>query len=134
MKLFRFMSFIEFEKYCAREKLVNMTNHNKDNGKATNSIGFCFFDYDQYKPEEMLHSIFGVANVNICCVFETKCKYLKKSNGRYSQPVSKNKLRNRRIIIADEYCITTYSQDNFKLLQFAIPEYSNWDKWKWIRA
>ena len=130
MKLFRFMSFDEFKKYCNEEELINNTNHNKDNNNKTNSIGFCFFNYAQYKPEEMLHSVFGVATCNICCIFETDRENVRRTYGRYSQAIDKNTL-DRRTIIAHEYCTTKYSKENFKLLQWAIPEWSNWDNWEW---
>ena len=130
MKLFRFMSFEEFTKYCNEEELINNTNHNKDNDNKTNSIGFCFFNYAHYKPEEMLHSVFGVVTCNVCCIFETDRKNVRRTYGRYSQAIDKNTL-DRRTIIAHEYCTTRYSKENFKLLQWAIPEWSNWDNWEW---
>lgn len=130
MKLFRFMSFEEFKKFDDGEELINNTDHNKDNNNKTNSIGFCFFNYAHYKPEEMLHSVFGVVTCNVCCIFETDRKNVRRTYGRYSQAIDKNTL-DRRIIIAHEYCTTKYSKENFKLLQWAIPEWSNWDNWEW---
>ena len=130
MKLFRFMSFEEFKKIDDGEELINNTDHSKDNNNKTNSIGFCFFNYAQHKPEEMLHSVFGVATCNICCIFETDRKNVRRTYGRYSQAIDKNTL-DRRTIIAHEYCTTKYSKENFKLLQWAIPEWSNWDNWEW---
>lgn len=130
MKLFRFMSFEEFKKFDDGEELINNTDHSKDNNNKTNSIGFCFFNYAQHKPEEMLHSVFGVATCNICCIFETDRKNVRRTYGRYSQAIDKNTL-DRRTIIAHEYCTTKYSKENFKLLQWAIPEWSNWDNWEW---
>lgn len=130
MKLFRFMSFEEFKKFYYGEELINNTDHSKDNNNKTNSIGFCFFNYAQHKPEEMLHSVFGVATCNICCIFETDRENVRRSYGRYSQAIDKNTL-DRRTIIAHEYCTTKYSKENFKLLQWAIPEWSNWDNWEW---
>ena len=130
MKLFRFMSIQEFNKYLNNEELKNTTNHNIDNNKKTNSIGFCFFNYAQYKPEEMLHSIFGIANISICAIFETDRKNVIRTYGRYSQPISKES-RQRRTIIAHEYCTTEYSKEKFKLLKYAVPDYFNWDNWEW---
>ena len=130
MKLFRFMSFEEFKKFDDGEELINNTDHSKDNNNKTNSIGFCFFNYAQHKPEEMLHSVFGVATCNICCIFETDRKNVRRTYGRYSQAIDKNTL-DRRTIIAHEYCTTKYSKENFKVLQWAIPEWSNWDNWEW---
>ena len=131
MKLFRFMSNEEFKKYCKGEKMLNTTNHNKDNYNKTSSIGFCFFNFAEYKPEEMLHSVFGIVSCNICCIFETDRKNVRRTYGRYSQAINKDSSQ-RRIIIAHEYCTTKYSKDNFRLLDWAIPDWFNWDKWNWI--
>lgn len=131
MKLFRFMSYEEFKKYCKGAKMLNTTNHNKDNYKKTNSIGFCFFNYAEYKPEEMLHSVFGIVSCNICCIFETDRKNVRRTYGRYSQAINKDSLE-RRTIIAHEYCTIEYDKDTFKLLKYAIPDWFNWEKWNWI--
>lgn len=128
MKLFRFMSLGEFQKYCNGEKLINKTDHNKDKNQASKSIGFCFFNYADYKPEEMLHSITGIANVSICVVFETKRENVIKSSGRYSRWINEYE---REVFIAKEYCTTEYSRETFKLLQWAIPDWFNVENWKW---
>lgn len=132
MKLFRFMSFEEFKKYCDGELLINNTNHNKDNNQMTNSIGFCFFNYAQHKPEEILHSVFGIATCNICAIFETDRKNVRRTHGRYSQPIDRDTTK-RRTIVAHEYCTTEYDNKSFKLISWSIPEWSNWDKWDWNR-
>lgn len=126
MKLFRFMGLGEFQKYCNGETLINNTNH-KENGQASNSIGFCFFNIADYKPEIMLHSLTGVANVSICVIFETKRENIRKSKGRYSRAINEYE---RESFIAKEYCTTTYSLDTFKILQYAIPDWFK-DNWKW---
>lgn len=127
MKLFRFMSLGEFQKYCNGEILINNTNH-KENRQASNSIGFCFFNIADYKPEIMLHSLTGVANVSICVIFETKRENIRKSKGRYSRAINEYE---RESFIAKEYCTTTYSKDTFKLLEYAIPDWFNEEEWDW---
>lgn len=127
MKLFRFMGLGEFQKYCNGETLINNTNH-KENGQASNSIGFCFFNIADYKPEIMLHSLTGVANVSICVIFETKRENIRKSKGRYSRAINEYE---RESFIAKEYCTTTYSKDTFKLLEYAIPDWFNEEEWDW---
>lgn len=127
MKLFRFMSLGEFQKYCNGETLINNTNH-KENGRASNSIGFCFFNIADYKPEKMLHSVTGIANVSICVIFETKRENVRKSKGRYSRAINEYE---REQFIAKEYYTTTYSQDTFKLLKYAIPDWFNEEEWEW---
>lgn len=131
MKLFRFMSIKEFEKYATGQLLINKTDHNKDNNQKTSSVGFCFFNYAHYKPEEILHSLTGIVNTSVCCIFETKIKNVHKSYGRYSRAISKDSLI-RENFIATEYCTTEYSRDTFKLVAYAEPDWSNWEKWDWI--
>lgn len=130
MKLFRFMSKKEFIKYMNGETLVNTTDHNRDNNKMTNSVGFCFFNYVNYKPEEMLHSVTGITSISICCVFETQRKYVRKTMGRYMKTVDKEKML-RKSFIADEYCTTEYSKERFKLIKYTSPDWFNEDNWKW---
>ena len=130
MKLFRFMSLGEFKKYCNGEILINNTNHNKDRNKKTASIGFCFFNYADFKPEEILHSITGIANISICAIFETNRENVRKSWGRYSRRINEYSFE-RESFIAKEYCTTTYSNENFKLLQWAIPDWFNEEEWDW---
>lgn len=127
MKLFRFMSLGEFQKYCNGETLINNTNH-KEKGQASNSIGFCFFNIADYKPEIMLHSLTGIANVSICVIFETKRENIRKSKGRYSRAINEYE---RESFIAKEYCTTTYSLDTFKLLKYTIPDWFNEEEWDW---
>ena len=130
MKLFRFMSKEEFRKYINGEILINTKDHSKEGHNKTISKGFCFFNYAQYKPEEMLHSVVGIVNLDICCIFETEGKNVKRSYGRYSKAKKKDGIE-RISIFAKEFCTTEYSKNTFKLLQFAIPNYFNWDKWNW---
>lgn len=130
MKLFRFMSREEFFKYIHGEKLVNNTNHNKDRNFKSNSIGFCFFNYAHYNPEEIYHSVTGIVSDDICCIFETDKDNVKLSRGRYSKAYDKNSNR-RDSFIAKEYCTIEYSKETFKLLKCAIPNWFNWEKWNW---
>ena len=130
MKLFRFMSIEEFKKYKNEEILVNNTDHHFEKNRMTNSVGFCFFNYAQYKPEEILHSVFGITSISICAIFETERTNVKKTWGRYSKPINKISI-DRIPFIAKEYCTNTYSKNNFKLIKYAIPEYFNWDNWNW---
>ena len=130
MKLFRFMSLEEFQKYQNGETLTNNKDHYIEGERATNSVGFCFFNYAQYKPEEMLHSVFGIVSIAICAIFETDRKNVRKTKGRYSRPKAKDSFE-RETYIATEYCTTQYSKNNFKLLKYAIPDWFNWNEWQW---
>lgn len=51
MKVFRFMSKLEFEKY---KNDITLINNKKHDGK-TNSIGFCFLNIEEFTPEEAMH-------------------------------------------------------------------------------
>lgn len=131
MKLFRFMSRDELFKYLHGEKLVNYTNHNKDNNFKTDSIGFCFFNYAHYNPEEIYHSVTGIVSNDICCIFETSRDNLKTSSGRYAKTDLTDPRLPFKVFYAKEYCTTEYSKETFKLLKFAIPNWFNMKKWNW---
>lgn len=140
MKLFRFMSEEEFIKYNNGEILVNNTNHNKDNNRKTDSVGFCFLNYAHFKPEEAYHFIIGCSGVffdyDICAIFETDRNNVINSRGRYAEPINPIEYNcippvERKKFIAKEYCTTKYSKETFKLLQWAKPEWINWDNWEW---
>ena len=143
MKIFRFMSKQEFEKYQNGELLINNTIHQ---GK-TNSIGFCFLKTDDYMPEKALHFLSGVASLDICAVFETKQK-LKQTKGTYAKmfPSTGNAVIDFLRVLSGmteqfdvtEYCTTQYSNKDFKLLKYSENLYSQWQpeeiqsklKWK----
>ncbi len=129
MKLFRFMSLGEFQKYCNGEILINNTDHNKDRNKKTASVGFCFFNYADFEPEKILHSITGIANTSICVIFETKRENVMKSWGRYSRTINEYPPI-RESFIAKEYCTPKYSKDTFNVLRWTIPDWFS-DKWEW---
>lgn len=123
MKIFRFMSKQEFDKYINGEILTNETIHLA----KTNSIGFCFFDFKKISPEEASNFVSGIVNMEICAVFETEEKYLKESYGIYHNPkyiarsfleavASYNDLKQRMTI--KEYCTKKYSSKNFKLIKY----------------
>ena len=130
MKVFRFMSRNEFNKYINGETLVNNKDHNKDGHNKTASVGFCFFPYAQFKPEEMLHSLTGIVSFDVCCIFETDKKNIKRSYGRYSKAKNKDSFE-RITFIAKEFCTTQYSKETFTLLKVAIPDWFDWDEWNW---
>ena len=77
-----------------------------------------------------MHSVFGIVNPSICCVFETEGKNVKRSYGRYSKAVNKDSLE-RMSFFAKEFCTEQYSKETFRLLKYTIPDWYNWEKWKW---
>lgn len=126
------MSQKEFKKYINGDILINKTNHNKETNFKTTSIGFCFFNYAHYNPEKIFHSVTGIVNTSICCIFETNRDNVFKSIGRYSRAKDGSKFT-RESFVAKEYCTTNYSRESFKLLEYAIPDWFNWEKWNWIK-
>ena len=135
MKLFRFMSKNEFDKYLAGETLVNTTDHRH---KHSNSVGFCFFEYldlndknnslDGITPTYAIEFIYGVATTEIVAVFETD-KELTKSSGMYADPHGGW----FDTMWMDEYCTEEYDNQSFCLIKYGtIEEYS--DDINWIDA
>ena len=140
MKIFRFMSLGEFQKYCNGETLTNNTNH-KEKGQASNSIGFCFFNIADYKPEKILHSVTAIVNISICVIFETERKNVIRSKGRYSRMVESDNTDDKTLLVetresfmAKEYCTTQYSNKTFKLLKYAVPDWFNENNWLWLEG
>ena len=133
MKLFRFMSIEEFKKYINNENLINNKNHAIEDMKKTNSIGFCFLNYANFKPETSLQFLTGIVDFDICAIFETQRKYVYKTYGRYAKT---DTILNSKIesFIAEEYCTREYSQESFKLLKYTIPDWKNRKEWYWIEC
>lgn len=132
MILFRFMSNKEFQKYRCNNKLKN----NKVHAGKTNSIGFCFFNTEDFTPEEAMHFLSGVVSFDVCAVFETE-KQLHRTYGVYAKPLDV-----RGDILADmtnlllgwtekftapEYCCTEYDCKELKLLKYCKDIWSQWD-------
>lgn len=142
MKIFRFMSIDEFRNYQLGKTLINTTNHNLAKNSRTNSIGFCFFNLEDFKPETAFHFLTGIVNPQICAIFETK-KRLKQTYRRYSNLYYNKKtlkvfanyddmIMYESSFIAVEYSTTKYSKENFKLLKYTIPDWFNKNEWIWI--
>lgn len=143
--VFRFMSKKEFESFRKGKTLVNETIHQG----RTNSIGFCFLSIDDYTPEKALHFLSGIANFDVCVVFETT-KELNKTYGEYASPIKRNgDLRldlfnlimgiNERFT-ATEYCTTEYSNKDFKVIKYSENIWQQWQpseeqsNLKWIEV
>ncbi len=141
MKIFRFMSKLEFIKLCNGETLTNNTVHQA----RTTSIGFCFLNYDEYKPENALHFLIGAANTEMCVVLETNSK-LNKSIGEYAKPLSIEEYKkmsifeffdfsNIEVIKVNEYCTNNYNKEDFRILKYCEPyqlNIFNTGDFKWV--
>ena len=125
MKLFRFMSKEEFNKYLKGEELINEIKHIGN----TNSKGFCFMNCEDYEPEYAYQFLSGVVDTEVCVVFETN-KKLTKSYGEYADPYGSF----FDSFVSDEYCTEKYSKKDFKLIKYCYDFDKKWyqDKeWKW---
>lgn len=117
MEIFRFMSYKEFEKYMNGENLYNNTKHKA----KTNSIGFCFFDINDFSPEFAWRFLKGAIFPDICVVFEVDETLLRKGYGIYSDPnKTLYELMNfiPKMIRVSEYCTENYNKEVFKLVKY----------------
>lgn len=141
MEVFRFMSKNELNNLIKGNKLENTTIHL---GK-TNSIGFCFLDLNEYKPEEAIHFLSGIVNAEVCVKLRMK-KKLNQTNGTYAKhkPLDEWLIKNRNksflevlldikntdTFVANEYCTTDYSLDCVEIISYAIPMWGK-NEWNW---
>lgn len=148
MQIFRFMSKYEFEQYRSGKTLINNKNHHLETKRKTNSIGFCFLDIKDYKPEKALHFLSGIVNFDVCAVFETD-KKMNKTWGTYAKPIksSGNVLEDIFRLIegfneeftSTEYCTSEYNNLDFKLIKYSQNIWQQWNpqkeqsKLKWIK-
>lgn len=133
MKIFRFMSYKEFEKYMNGENLYNNTKHKA----KTNSIGFCFFDINDFSPEFAWRFLKGAIFPDICVVFEVDETLLRKGYGIYSDPnKTLYELMNfiPKIIRVSEYCTENYNKEVFKLMKYTTSKLDflkNYKSFEW---
>lgn len=143
MKVFRFMSKVEFEKYRNDFTLKN----NKKHEGRTNSIGFCFLNLEEYKPEEAMHFLSGIATFDVCAVFETN-ENLNRTYGIYARPIKStgNPMEDLVNLLcgfndrfkANEYCITEYDKNKMRLIKYSEDIWKQWNpteeqqKLKWV--
>lgn len=133
MKVFRFMSNEEFEKYMNGENLYNNTKHKS----KTNSIGFCFLDLNDFSPEFAWRFLKGAILPDICAVFEVDKSLLRKKYGIYSDP---NKTLYElinfipKMIKISEYCTGKYNKKTFRLIKYSTNKLDilkNYENFEW---
>lgn len=123
MKVYRFMSGKEFKKYLEGEILTNDTHHRA----KTNSVGFCFCPMKE-KPEKAVHHLSGIVTLDYCVVFDVDKKLLNESWGIYAKDYKtlEEILNNYgESVKLKEYCTTTYSNKDFKMIKYAKLDYFN---------
>lgn len=120
MKVFRFMSQEEFNKLQKGEVLTNTSEHLESN---TTSVGFCFMDCEDYSPESTYEFLAGVVSEDVVVQFEVDESLLTKSEGTYAAPLIDD-VSWFSTMNVDEYCCTSYSNKDFKILSYAKPEFA----------
>lgn len=122
MKLIRFMSIAEFEKFRAGELLENTTDFHAEHHQRTDAVGFCFLDYDEHDEQAALHFLSGIVNQEICAVFEVDDivakKGLKKGEGTFAAPMN-SAVDFFASMQVTEYSTKRYSNQNMELLKYA---------------
>lgn len=126
MKVFRFMSDEEFEKYLNGETLHNDTNHRQEK-RSTDSIGFCFMDTEDVAPEFAYEFLSGIVSDDVCVQFEVDESLLTESYGTYADPYGEDFFSTMNVT---EYCCNSYNKEDFKMLSYCKDfEMFNFD-WK----
>lgn len=120
MTLHRFMSEAEYECLVAGGKLLNATDHARERGQKTTSVGFCFFIED---PDEAIHWLSGGCYPDLCVTMEVPDHLLRESVGTYRDPQQDDLTKgpvlggNRPTMQKREYCCIQYSlADGVKVL------------------
>ena len=131
MTLHRFMSAAEYEILIAGGKLTNTTDHHKERGNKTTSVGFCFFPED---PDKAIHWLSGIVNTEVCVTFDIDESLLTESTATYRDN-EKDNIEGMSFldliflpapqIERKEYCMTEYSLKVAKVLS-ATTEYHDY--------
>lgn len=83
MLVTRFMSIEEFNKLMSGEKLVNKTDHKKEHGSRTNSVGFCFSGGEEGLYYTAQH-LSGIVSFDVCLVADVDDDKFVKGYGEYA--------------------------------------------------
>ena len=126
MILHRFMSEAEYEKLIAGGKLTNTTDHHKERGNKTTSVGFCFFPE---QPDKAIHWLSGIVNTQVCVTFDIDESLLTESTATYRDSEKDNieGMSFLELIFSPapqierkEYCMTEYSLKVAKVLRVTM--------------
>jgi hypothetical protein len=125
------MSEAEYEVLIAGGRLMNATDHHKEHGRKTTSVGFCFFPED---PDKAIHWLSGIVNTEVCVTLDIDESLLTESTGTYrddeNDDIEGMSLLELMFTPAPqierkEYCLTEYSLDLAKVLGMTT-EYVNY--------
>lgn len=117
------MSQREFDKLMAGEVLTNNTDHRREKGRHTTSIGFCFFDED---PDEAIHWLSYIVCQDVCVTLRIPDNLLTVTKGEY-RDVENDNVEDMSLaelffsppptIWRTEYCLQQYSLRDVEVLE-----------------
>lgn len=114
LRLSRFMSRAEFDRYMAGETLVNETDHSRQRGTASTCVGFCWFEGD---PGEAKHRLSGIVDFDVCLTVEVEpsaWRRLRCGTGRYMDHKTGGPYW------LTEYCTTRYSRETMSYVTHTV--------------
>lgn len=111
MKVTRFCSQHELDKYLAGETLTNDTDHYRGGKGGSTSVGFCFTTDE---PHAAWRYLKGIVTAEVCIVIDIDKKCLTKSSGKYADWSDGIGYKS---CLKTEYCTRQYSQQNSRLLK-----------------
>lgn len=127
MKVYRYMSWGEFNKMAAGLEIVGKRHYNAN----TTSTGICFLpetvtwssfdgegyiDYSQ-RAEECLNFLSGIVSDDVLVEFEADSTRLTETCGQYADPCI---CEWGAYISITEYCAPSYSRDSIRPLRYAL--------------
>ena len=139
MKLVRFMSENELQKYMRGERLENRTDWRKA-GWDSGSRGFCFFG-DEVEPEERLSYAAGIVDISAVAEFEPLPFVrleMTESVGTYRDPGKDAPSLEELLLLpfenipkmrVREYSLQSYSNQVLRLIRAGKPE-RGLQKWR----
>lgn len=116
MRLTRFCSKVEYDKFLSGEMLTNTTDHYRGGKGGSTSVGFCFTTDE---PKKAWRYLKGCVDFDVCVVLEIDDALLTRSTGKYADYSTDDGIGT---CLKHEYCLTSYSNKNAKLLKILKPE------------
>lgn len=121
MRVTRFCSIEEYNKFVAGEVLTNTTDHYRGSKGGSTSIGFCF---TKDEPITAFQYLKGIVYCDICMILDIDIKRLVKTSGKYAKQKDGKFICS---VLKEEYCCTQYSNKTAKLVRTLKPiEFATW--------
>lgn len=117
MRVTRFCSLAEYNKFMSGETLTNNTDHFKNGKGGSISVGFCFTDDD---PQTAWRYLKGIVYPEICMILDIDRSLLRESRGKYAD--YSNGQDGSHACLKREYCLTQYSCKTATLVKTLTPE------------